>query len=622
MPKREFDEKVENQLSKIVVDHEYQTAKTNQTNERSDFEHYIDLFDAERNEKEYDWMSDIFIPEFPSHMLTQSAIDVSQYFQTRDFIEVYIEDESPQTLAAADATKELVNRTLNRRDLYHYMKFVRAKNINHLGGHVDAHCWWEQDVEEVVQYGPFGEETNRQQIVHKDQFNYEILDPRNVFTDSAYHYSMQDREFVIIRFERTVEKLKQETTTHNYFNLHLLEEDGISSDTEKTETHQETVEADTGTNKEHPANKMGKRFDIFKRFGEFWITKNGKPGINEDGDVVKGAVLEEMIMTFAVSGTTKTLIGFHPTPNIDANGNPFKPIIRGLCYIHPTKDAGVGDGKYASELQVGLNDTVNVSNDRVMQATMPTMKGKKYSTEDNDTIYMEPGHLMELENTDDIEEVIIRDNIAGAMSQAAFFTEKMQQATAISPGAMGQLPPNSSMPATLGTIAENRTNQRTNYKSMTFEYTFLVELYWMIQQMTWRFAKPETGFKLMGKKVYDFDPSLNYTYKPLSQSIESSHSKSAKITQWNQTLGYLVPMIESKPSVVKAINYIIIQIAKLQGDEFTNFAHTFLGPETPTSEGNQANQPGAIEGGGASNQFGIPQSAIETGARQEARMGG
>lgn len=276
MPKRKFDEKIESQLSKIVIDSEYVIAKANQSGEISDFEHYIDLFDAERNEKEYDWMSDIFIPEFPSHMLTQSSIDVSQYFQTRDFVEVYIEDESPQTLASAEATKELVNRTLNRRDLHHYMKFVRAKNINHLGGHVDIHCWWEQDVEEVGVEDEFGDSAFDddgnplvQQIVHKDQFNYEVLDPRSVFTDSAYQYSMQDREFVIIRFERTLEKLKRERLIHGYFNLRLLEEDHVSSDTEKTETHRETVEADAGTSKEHPENKMGKRFDIFKRFGEF-----------------------------------------------------------------------------------------------------------------------------------------------------------------------------------------------------------------------------------------------------------------------------------------------------------------------------------------------------------------
>jgi hypothetical protein len=114
MPK--FKEGIETTLAQIVVDGEYQIGKTNQGNDISDFESYIDLFDAERAEKEYDWMSDIFIPEFPTHMLTQSAIDVSQYFKTRDYVDVYHEDTDPKGKKSADATKELINRTLNRRN--------------------------------------------------------------------------------------------------------------------------------------------------------------------------------------------------------------------------------------------------------------------------------------------------------------------------------------------------------------------------------------------------------------------------------------------------------------------------------------------------------------------------
>ena len=38
----------------------------------------------------------------------------------QDFVEVYLEDEGPESKKAADAAKELINRTLNRRNLYHY----------------------------------------------------------------------------------------------------------------------------------------------------------------------------------------------------------------------------------------------------------------------------------------------------------------------------------------------------------------------------------------------------------------------------------------------------------------------------------------------------------------------
>ena len=41
----------------------------------------------------------------------------------------------------------------------------------------------------------------------KDMFNYDVLDPRNVFTDSKYTYSAQDKDFIIIRSEKTYQDL-------------------------------------------------------------------------------------------------------------------------------------------------------------------------------------------------------------------------------------------------------------------------------------------------------------------------------------------------------------------------------------------------------------------------------
>ena len=76
-----YNEDVENRVGQIVVDREYRTAQRNGSNANEDFESYVDLFDAERSEKEYDWHSDIFIPEFPTHMLVQSSEDVAQMYQ-------------------------------------------------------------------------------------------------------------------------------------------------------------------------------------------------------------------------------------------------------------------------------------------------------------------------------------------------------------------------------------------------------------------------------------------------------------------------------------------------------------------------------------------------------------
>jgi len=329
--------------------------------------------------------------------------------------------------------------------------------------------------------------------------------------------------------------------------------------------------------------------------------------------------LKEMVVTLAVSGGTKTLIGFMPAKTKDADGVPYRPIIRGLCYIHPTEDGGVGDGKYARDLQIGIDDTLNIGCDRTMLATLPVFKGKKYVTEDTDSIYIEPEHLIELEDpATDLVELQISDNVQGAMMQIAVLTEKMQQLTSKSPGSMGNLPPNSSTPATLGAIAEQRGTQRDNYKSMTFEYTFLTELYWIAQQMTFQFAKEETAFKLMGDKLYDFNPALNYTYKPLSQSIETESSKGAKVRNLTQILGYVSGM--QHPDAAKMVNLLVFKILTLMGDESVNIIGHLLDPKRPM-EGQEGVEAQGGMGGGPSNEQMIPQSSGEVDTRQAAGGG-
>ena len=93
-------------LAKQVIVDEVEVAKSNMQPTNDDFEIYTALLDTERQDKQYDWMSDIRIPEFASHFLTQSSIDVAQYFQTRDFVEVYLEDGSEEAKANSAAAKE------------------------------------------------------------------------------------------------------------------------------------------------------------------------------------------------------------------------------------------------------------------------------------------------------------------------------------------------------------------------------------------------------------------------------------------------------------------------------------------------------------------------------------
>jgi len=156
---------------------------------------------------------------------------------------------------------------------------------------------------------------------------------------------------------------------------------------------------------------------------------------------------------------------------------------------------------------------------------------------------------------------------------------------------------------------------RTNYKSLTFENTALIDLYWMIQQMTWRFAKPETGLKLMGDKIYDFNPTKDYYYKPVSASIESEQSKIMKRKEWATVLGYVSQL--QHPNAVKLVNYILSEIAKLMGDEYANFANKLLDESIPIEQGGggggQQTNPAMPA---VSNQNLLPMSTSEVATRE------
>lgn len=644
-----YDEELEKILCTQVINSEVNIAETNQQRSNDEFEECVSLLDSERREKEYDWMSDIRIPEFASHALTQSSLDVAQYFQTRDFVEVYLEDEGEEAKANAGAAKELINRTLNKKDLKHYLKFVRGKGINNVVGRVYAKCWWEQHtvrdiVDEEVRYEELDVDNYGDPLIYDDQtpayrevvepvyddvpvidrFNYDIWDQRNVFTDNSYVYSLQEKEWVTFRSEATLTQLKAMQKTNGYFNLGLLEDDLKPP----TKTKFASSAADKDQNFEPVTSSIEKPFDIYERYGKFWavVDKNEdgdliygteKIGLDKEGKKLDKAELFELIVTIAQSGDKEIVIGFKLTPFVDANGIPYRPCIRGLCYVHLTEDGGIGDGKYSKELQIAIDDTFNISQDRVMLATLPTIAINKHAIDDNSTIYWEPGHPMEVNNPrEDIQEFKISDNIDGALKQMSILADKMQQVDSIQPPSMGDTGA-ASTTATAFAGAFKATGERANYKSLTFENTFLTDLYWMIQQMTFMFAKPETGYRLMGEKVYNFDPSKDYWYKPLSQSIEPEHSKMAKRKEWATLIGYTQQLLGIHPDAPKMLNYCYLQFIKLMGDEYTNFATTFLDENKPiTPQGGQGQQ--MLEGGGGmpmSNQNMIPMSGQEMDTR-------
>ena len=625
-------------LASHIVGKEYAVGKQNNSESDDSFQQYVDLLDARRTEKDYDWMSDIRLPQFASIMLTQSSIDVSQYFMTREFVECYVQDSSEEAKKAAAASKELINRTLNQKHLNHYLKFVRAKQIAHLNGAVWSVCWWDKlynemtvkvDSEVMDGDGTTTIETAEEKIetVVVDRFNYDIVDPRNVFCSPEFTYTAQDKQWVIIRNQKTIHELRESEQQEGYFNLDLIDGKGLLS--AETETARNTNNQNSEFSS--PDTEMSKSFDILKRYGRFWAIVEERdqsrgfplkirPGIDDSGKPTDDSELVECIITFATDGSTSTLIGFYPTPYVDVMGNPYKPLIRGQCYPHPVADGGFGDGRHALELQKAIDDTFNMTNDRTRLATMPVLKVKRYANEGNDTIYFEPGHKMELDDpTNDVQELVIRDNIQGGLAQLDMLVGGLQTLTSIYPTTMGNTPADSSTTATAIAGSEQRSTQRGAFKAKTFEYTDLTELYWMINHMTFTFAEPETGMMLMGDKVYDFNPNLDFFYKPLSQSIESDQSKQQKIQRWIQLLGYISNMQD--PRIASLFVFIVGEIAKLMGDEVENVMKILNAPPRQHGQapmpGAPAQQPSLTQATTpVSNQNGVPQSLTEMNTRE------
>jgi hypothetical protein len=645
-----FDPIVEDMVTRQVYQTEYTQALSDQNTENNDFEAYVDLFDSVRSEKDYDWMSDISIPEFASHELTQAALDAAQYFQTRDFVETYIQDESDEALASADAASRCVNRTLNQRGLYHYLKFMRSRMVNNLGGKVYLQCWWEQsrkrvktgvretqvplDVDHLgnpftgadgqVQATRTDFEDVYQDMTTVDRFMYDVLDPRNVFTDRKYCYSLQQKDWVIVRSDSSLQKLKENQEVMGYFNLDLVgqRQPDVTTETQTYTLQRDVPQATIGVSAK--GAKVYESYDILQRYGKMWCTvlrrdeKTGfpieiEPGYDRSGNPLPNAEFLEVIMAVASSSSSRTLIRFHANGYLDAMEQPFRPIIRGLCYVHPTKDGGIGDGKYSRDLQKGLDDTLNLSNDRVMLSTLPTLKGKKYSIEDNSSIYFEPMHVIGLENVEDLQEFKFSSDINGALAQAGMFMTKMQQVNSVYPPAMGQTPAIASTTATATADASQHVNIRSNFKALTFENTALSELYWMILQMTFRFATPETGMKLMGERLRDFNPRLEYFYKPLSQSIEPEQSKRNKIMNLDSILQKVIAV--KHPGSTRLFNYLFSRTMFYMGDEYSNFKKYLLDESIPIEPAGGPSPPAGQGMMPPSNQMGVPQSSTEQGVR-------
>ena len=248
-----------------ILNAEYIDAKRNNNAPTADYDAMLDMLDSIRTEKDYDWQSDVFIPEVPSIILTECSTWTQQYFISRDFVEVYLEKGGDKEELACKAVKKLVNATLNNKNIYHFEKYIRARLINILASCVYLVCRWEQkaikvkvgtnripeevrDSENQLVLDEYGKSaiTYREEDVFEDKvlwdrFNYDVLDPANVFTGTKYSYSAQDADFIDIREEVTYEDLKDKEKENGYINLDKVKK---LTPPVKTDTSRESYDKD------------------------------------------------------------------------------------------------------------------------------------------------------------------------------------------------------------------------------------------------------------------------------------------------------------------------------------------------------------------------------------------
>jgi len=650
-----FTEEVAQYVSAIILDSEFDTAQSNAKIDIADYEAAVDMLECKRTEKDYDWMSDVFLPELPAIILTDAGGWAAQYFQTRDFIEVKLEEGVADGLNRCKAVKRIINKTLNQRDIYHYHKYIRGRLINALAGQVYAVCWWEQHIEsrkardevrkialDVDTAGNPLTDTNAQEqafrqetvpvyedVVVRDRFNYDIVDPANVYVSNEYAYNIQQKAWVILRSELDWQDLVDAQETCAYFNLDVLRKiDEAESGTTESATAADTY--NKVDKKQTPTKTPYKKWDILERYGRFpcvideddpdardqkdGYPKKATPGYDAEGKVVAKASAVECVITYAVRGNHKICIRFQPQQYRDPYGNPFRPILRGLCYIHPRVDRGLSDGQYGRESQAAINDVFNLAMDRVKLATLPTFKGRKYGNDDNDTIYWEPEHVIELDDPEkDLIPMDIRDNPRGALDTIGMLRGGLQQLTSVFPSTMGALP-NREQTATATAGSDARSSLRANFKSYTYEFSFLIDFYTMILWMTHQYARPETLKKLLGDMEQFFDPNGDYSYAPVSSNIETDQSKSKKLQLIDNYIGRVANV--QNPNTPKLLNYLLKMAFNLFGSEFPDYEKYLLdetAPATPAgSEPANANAPPT------SGSAGIEQSVSEQVMRNNA----
>ncbi|KKK89516.1 hypothetical protein LCGC14_2732310, partial [marine sediment metagenome] len=419
---------------------EFAIDEHNHEDDNQDFEVHMNLYDLVGNEPDEDWMSNIKLPEFWGEIITQNSLEAAQEFKRRDYVEIYHQDKDPRLIAAGEADKELINRTLNQSHIHYFQKRMRASGLRNVTGKVYYRTWWERKVvkftethnkvleletdingeritseEQIAQRITVPEEVQKEHVIY-DRWNFDVLDSRNVFTSPGYCYSLQDKKRVTLRFDTDIGEMEQQKDFMDYINLDKVEEALKGADARKTDTK-------TGDDQNEPEEYMFtslKPIMILETYKKEWVKVGKKdkitPGFDGRGERIKGAILMEIVRSIAHVGDKEILVRYQRQKNRDPFGNPFRPITKGICYIHPTSDLGVGDGKASRGPQIAMNDVFGMAMDKLRIALTPIVKaGTTSASEFRNTWEFAPRAVWEAYDPKDIQEMIMDDNISGAL---------------------------------------------------------------------------------------------------------------------------------------------------------------------------------------------------------------
>ena len=659
-----FSEDIQGALAGFLSE-EYDVAARNTEKSNQDFTEYYEMIHCVRSNKPNEWESDIYLPEFVSRLLTQIGNFVQQYFSSRDYVETVEDSENPEDIAEAKASKRLLNILLNDKKAHYFAKLVRllmfvfpsgrgvikggySQEIeNRFRGYRTQTNYVESETGEILAedgsvYADSLRQRPMQQSTEIPVYENEIIEDRPVFdvypnqyvhTSPEYAYSLQDKEYVIFETRKTVDGLYADKTLNGYFNLHLLE--NLCGDHSLKQHDDKTVNVDG--DKEQPTRPILKPFVICERWGKFpcIVERNeynqiisAKPGINKNMEIEDNTENIECIIAWAktdgvvkneqnhndLPGPSDIIIRFQHSPHSK------RPMVRFNCYIDPLKDEGFGDGEVNRELQTASNDMYNLSNYRTQLATTPAFLGKRFSGLPKQ-IRVSPEEVTFLEGMEDLKELVIKDDIHGAMSHIGMLGQKMDYAMATSPVTMGMEPLRRET-ATMGAIMDRRASVRIGMKSMTLEFVGFTEFYDMLLTLCNDFMLPETLFKLIGDDAKFYNPERDDRFKPVTQAIETEESKNFKIKMWDQVLGRVVSIPNPKTPLV--VNYILGQILELMGGDFKHFKKFMFSEDIQSNILYQLATGGGLGGstpngadtlGAPSNQTGLPMGTSESQTR-------